>query len=107
MYESIQDKLEVSDETEGVDAFPEFEESTRPRRDSRTRKSGAKYKDFVVELGTIEGPNSQEITENTTSTKNDTNEDIENIENLPLNVRNQEVRIIDIILSQNCDLIIV
>ena len=98
---NIQDKVEVSDESERVEAFSESEASKRPRRDSRTRKSGSKYKDFVVELGTIEGPNSQE---HTTSIKKDTNEDIENIENLPLNVRNQEVRLVDIILFQKCNL---
>ena len=92
---NIQDKLEVPDESERLDAFSEVEASKRPRRDSRTRKSGSKYKDFVVELGTTEGPNLQE---NTTSSQNDINEDIENIENLPLNVRNPEVRIVDILL---------
>ena len=90
--------LEENTESERVETLLEDDANKRSRRDSRSRKSGSKYKDFVVELGTTEELN---IRENTTSTNDDTNEEIENIENLPLNVRTQEVQSNDFILIFN------
>ena len=83
-------------ESEKVEVFSENEVNTRSRRDSRSRKSGSKYKDFVVELGTTE---ELSLRENNTSTNDDTNEESENIENLPLNVRTQEVKLNEFILT--------
>ena len=84
------DTLIAPEESEKVNTISELEVTKRPRRDSRHRKSGSKYKDFVVDLGITEG---QDLPDNTAKANDNINEDIENIENLPLNVRNQEVRI--------------
>ena len=85
-----EDTLVACKPPETTEALSENDATKRPRRDSRQRKSGSKYKDFVVDLGTTEELN---LKENTTSTNDDPNEEIENIENLPLNVQNQEVKI--------------